>query len=312
MKNIFAVFCFLLVFPLSAFAQTSIKIGTMPAADSILLYAAKEEGIFEKNGLDVEIVPFQSAIELGAAMRSGSVDGYLTCIVNAAIQHTSGTPQTIIATTSYARPTQRHFGLAVSPKKQIVSLEGLKGKTVAVGKDTIVDFLLTQFLESRNINDSSEENAYVKRQDIRSIAMRLQLLMAGQLDTALLPEPLVTVLESRGAYVLMDDTSLRMPLAVISYSSQRLTKDIYERLRKSLDECADRINADPNKYKQCMVKNRLLSADVSEKYTMLTFEKSHTPCYLPTEQELDVYLTWLYDNNLIKVKPDPKDLLPDF
>lgn len=312
MKKIILACCMAFLFPYAAAAQTHIKIGTMPAADSVLLYAAKEDGIFEKNGLDVEIVPFQSAIELGAAMRSGAIDAYFTCIVNAVIQHVSGTPQTIIATTSYARPDQRHFGLVVSPKKQIKSLDELQGKTVAVGKDTIVDFLLTQSLESRNIPDTDSENGFVKRQDIRSVAMRLQLLMAGQLDAALLPEPLVTVMESRGASVLLDDTNLRMPLAVISCSKAKLTEDIYRALRLALDESADKINADPEKYKQIMVKYKLLSPQVREQYVMLTFDKANTPCYLPTEQEIDVYLQWLGARKLIPAKPDAAELLPAF
>ena len=117
MKNIFIFLSFVFLFPFSAFAENTIKIGSMPASDSLLLYVGVEEKIFEKYGLNVEIIPFQSAIELGAAMRSGAIDGYFTCIINAALQHLSGTPQTIIATTSYARPTQRHFALVVSPKK---------------------------------------------------------------------------------------------------------------------------------------------------------------------------------------------------
>lgn len=307
MKKIILLVCLLFFFPCFIFAQTPLKIGTMPAADSILLYVGVEEKLFEKNGLAVEIIPFQSAIELGAAMRSGAIDGYFTCIINATLQHLSGTPQTIIATTSYARPDQRHFGLVVSPQKNIATIEKLQGKTVAVGKDTIVDFLLTQFLASRNLSEN-----YIERKDIRSIAMRLQLLMAGQLDTALLPEPLVSTLETRGAKVLLDDTNLRLPLAVISFAKEKLTSDIYTQFRQALDESADLINQNPNKYKETMLKYKLLSQDGKDAYTVLSFDKKNTPCYLPTEQELDLYFTWLYDRKLINTKPLSKDLLPNF
>lgn len=307
MKNILFVLVLLFVFPCFSHAETSIKIGTMPAADSILLYAAKEEQIFHKYGLDAEIVPFQSAIELGAAMRSGAVDGYFTCLINAAIQHLGGTPQTIVATTSYARPNQRHFGLVISPKKEISSLADLQDKTVAVGKDTIVDFLLTQFLRSRNLDD-----AYIRRQDIRSIGTRLQLLMAGQIDAALLPEPLVSTLEARGAKVLLDDTNLRMPLAVITFSENVLNKDIYEKFRSVLAESADLINADPDKYKKLMVKSRLLSADAANQYSMIGFDRQNTPCYLPSSEELDLYFSWMLERKIISRKPDPNEMLPQF
>ncbi len=307
MKKIFFICCFFILLPCAAAAETLLKIGTMPAADSLLLYVGAEEKIFEKHGLNVEIIPFQSAIELGAAMRSGAIDGYFTCIINAVLQHLSGTPQTIVATTSYARPDQRHFGLVVSPRKNINSIEELQGKTVAVGKDTIVDFLLTQFLTSRNLPDT-----YIERQDIRSIAMRLQLLMAGQLDTALLPEPLVSTLEARGAKVLLDDTNLRMPLAVISFAKQKLTKEMYTQFRQALNDSADLINEYPEKYKETMLKYKLLSVDAKNAYSMLNFDKKNTPCYLPTEQELNLYFTWLYDRKLVSTKPLAKDILPEF
>ncbi len=307
MKKIFISLLMLLGFTSIANANDVIKVGTMPAADSILLYVAQEEKLFQKQGLSVEIVPFQSAIEMGAAMRSGSIDGIFTCVINATLQHVSGNPQTIIATTSYARPNQRHFGLVVSPKKEINNIEDIQGKKVAIGKDTIVDYLLTQFLESRNLSDD-----YVEREDIRSIAMRLQLLMAGQLDMALLPEPLVSTLEARGAKVILDDTNLRMPLAVISFSQKKLTKENYNAIRLALDEASNLVNASPEKYKQMMVEKKLLSSDALSFYKMISFDKENTPLYIPNEEEIKSYFSWLKKRNLIKEEPDYKLIIPQF
>ena len=307
MKKIFISLLMLLGFTSIANANDVLKVGTMPAADSILLYVAQEENLFQKQGLSVEIVPFQSAIEMGAALRSGSIDGIFTCVINATLQHVSGIPQTIIATTSYARPTQRHFGLVVSPKKEINNIEDIQGKKVAIGKDTIVDYLLTQFLESRNLSDD-----YVEREDIRSIAMRLQLLMAGQLDMALLPEPLVSTLEARGAKVILDDTNLRMPLAVISFSQKKLTKENYNAFRLALDEASNLVNASPEKYKQMMVEKKLLSSDALSFYKMISFDKENTPLYIPNEEEIKSYFSWLKKRNLIKEEPDYKLIIPQF
>ena len=50
-----------------------LKLGVLPAADTIVLHVAADEGLFAKQGLEVEIVPFQSALELGAAMRAGAL-----------------------------------------------------------------------------------------------------------------------------------------------------------------------------------------------------------------------------------------------
>ena len=64
-----AVFC-----QKTALADDTLKIGSLPAADSLILHAAKQDGVFAAHGLDVDIGPFQSALELGAAMRAGSLD----------------------------------------------------------------------------------------------------------------------------------------------------------------------------------------------------------------------------------------------
>ena len=41
-----------------------LKLGVLPAADTIVLHVAADEGLFAKQGLEVELVPFQSALEL--------------------------------------------------------------------------------------------------------------------------------------------------------------------------------------------------------------------------------------------------------
>ena len=38
-----------------------LKLGVLPAADTIVLHVAADEGLFAKQGLEVELVPLQSA-----------------------------------------------------------------------------------------------------------------------------------------------------------------------------------------------------------------------------------------------------------
>lgn len=44
--------------------SAQLKLGVLPAADTIVLHVAADEGLFAKQGLEVELVPFQSALEL--------------------------------------------------------------------------------------------------------------------------------------------------------------------------------------------------------------------------------------------------------
>ena len=64
-------------------AQTrgSVRIGVLQIADSFPLYVAVEEGLFQKYGLDVEIIEFQSASDQSVAYEAGELDGMMTDMI---------------------------------------------------------------------------------------------------------------------------------------------------------------------------------------------------------------------------------------
>ena len=86
-----AALCFaagMMVSPFSLAAEEPLlKIGVLPAADSVLLYAAESEGFFESRGLRIQLLPFKSAIEIGAAMRAGELAGHYGDLINVFTQN---------------------------------------------------------------------------------------------------------------------------------------------------------------------------------------------------------------------------------
>lgn len=56
----------------------SIRIGTMPTEDILPMWVAEQEGLFEKAGINAEIVVFDSAQGLSAALTAGEVDIAMT------------------------------------------------------------------------------------------------------------------------------------------------------------------------------------------------------------------------------------------
>lgn len=289
--------CFLFC-PHIAPAADSLKIGSLPAADSLILHAAREDGIFAAHGLDVEIVPFQSALELGAAMRAGSLDGHFGDIINVLMQNENGAPQVIVATTSHSTPHARFFGLAVRPDSPVKNLDDLKGKTCSIGRATIVDFVLDSLLETEGAADSLD------KRDIRQIPVRLQMLLSGRIDSALLPEPLLSLVEGQGARVILDDRKLSLPLAVIALKKPEKNDDSFadriRRFRAALGEEAEKINADPDSYKNMMQRLGLLSDKAAPNYAMLRFEAPLTPLGLPSEEDIRLYADWMQKNRLLK------------
>ena len=170
------------------YAQT-LRIATLPAADSIVLDVAVNEGLFKKEGLDVQTVPFKSALEVGAAMRAGQLAGHFGDLMNVFTQNETGAAQAVVLTTTHTTPAQRAFGMVVSPKyaDKIKSLNDLKATPTAMSASTIIDYLLTRMKETAGVKSDSLKNV-----EVRQIPIRLQMLLSGQIETALLPEPLVT------------------------------------------------------------------------------------------------------------------------
>ena len=72
------------------------------------------------------------------------------------------------------------------------SLSDLKGTATAMSAATIIDYLLDRMKMEEKLPAGA-----VKNVEIRQIPLRLQMLLAGKVETALLPEPLVTVVEKK-------------------------------------------------------------------------------------------------------------------
>ena len=272
-----------------------LKLGVLPAADTIVLHVAADEGLFAKQGLEVELVPFQSALELGAAMRAGALSGHFGDIINVLMQNESGSPQAIVATTSHSSPDNRCFGLVVSPKSKAQTLADLKGKDIAVSSATIIDFLLAQLLQQEGAAPD-----FLNRQDIRQIPVRLQMLLSGQIESALLPEPLVSLVEAKGARTILNDCKLNTPLAVIA-----LKRDVLDAPdgAQTLREAAKRINETPDAYRPIMEAKGLLPKGASANYTMVRFDMTHTPTGLPSEADIKTFADWMKANRILKKDP---------
>ena len=55
---------------------SSIKFGVLPVVDTLPLLVADDEGFFEQENIDIEIIPFNSALERDAALQAGEINGY--------------------------------------------------------------------------------------------------------------------------------------------------------------------------------------------------------------------------------------------
>ena len=145
------------------------------------------------------------------------------------------------------------------------------------------------------------------------------MLLSGRLEAALLPEPLVSLVEAQGARTLWDDRGLNTPLAVIALRRDNADADTVRRFRRALGEAARRIDAEPERYKAIMIDKGLLPKAAADAYRMLRFggqarnEADEYPDALPplpTRADVEDFAVWMRKGGMLKKMPEtPADVV---
>lgn len=125
-------------------------------------YIAKEQGMFKKQGLDVEIVNGADPAALLAQVVSGDVNIAIGSWINVATSVAKGLPVSVIGGNGLVDSKAENSGVVVSKKSGITDLAGLKGKTIGVvGVKTGGDIPVLQALEGAGINVSDVKEVAV-------------------------------------------------------------------------------------------------------------------------------------------------------
>lgn len=283
-------------------AETELKIGTLPIFDTLLLHVAQREGFFAEAGLKVELVAFQGFVEKNAAVQAGELDGHFGEISAVIVQNAAGLPFQVAAVTSHTNPQARMFGLVTSPKFKGEAVGDLKGGALATSKLAIVDFLAEAIFRQEGLADD-----FMSRKNIQKIPVRLQMLTNGQVDAAVLPEPLLSIAEAAGGRVLVDDRSLNMPLAVVALRKDLADARTVAALQAALSRAARAVNAAPETYRPLLLELRLIPPQLAESFVLPPFDLNLIPGRMPSKELYADYIDWLVRN---KALPPDKSQAP--
>jgi NitT/TauT family transport system substrate-binding protein len=276
-----------------AWAQP-LRIGILPVLDTLPLQVGVAEGLFAAEGVQVELVPFASAMERDMAMQAGQLDGYFGDLPITLLLIQAGVDMRI-ATVAYAStPGQRMFALLAGPGR--ASRESM---TVGISKASVIEYLLGRMQEQ-----GSAAGLDLQPVEVRKIPIRMQMLLAGQLDAALLPEPLATLAERRGATVLATDEELNLILTVICLHSTRLRE--LPRFIKAYGTAVERINAAPERYRELMIQACRIPPELSSTFPVYRFPAPG----LPAPQEIERTSGWMVRRGMLSSKPSYELIVP--
>ena len=264
----------------------TLRFGVLPVVDTLPLWVGVAEGYFAKENIDLEMVAFQSALERDAALQAKQLDGYFGDLPNTILLIQSGQKIGIATTAFHTHPEHRMFALVTAPGSEIADLAQLKGHEVAISRATVIEYLLDRFLAAQNLPED-----WVVKQEIKKMPIRVQMLLAGQVPAALLPEPLATLAETKGGKVLMDDRDLGTALTVLALNREKLAArpDLTRRFLSAYAKAVAAINDDPQKYKPVLTAKTRIPKPVENQYQIPRFPDVQ----LPSAEDVAAAQAWL-------------------
>jgi NitT/TauT family transport system substrate-binding protein len=285
----------------------ALKIGTLATEDSLPLWVAEQRGYFATQGLsDVEIVLFQSAQERDTAFASGAIDAFMGDIIAAANLEAGGQPTSIGTIMLGADQSQGRFGVVAAPKSGVKSLTELANIPVGTSSATIQEYVLDGLMSEAGVPTSS-----VKVEEVKKVPVRFELLMAGKLKAAALPEPFLTLAEQGGAPLVASDTSATANLSqtVLVFSDKYLGKpggaEAEVAALKAWDIAVNDINKAPESVLALLVEKSRLPESLKGAYKVNTYPKAQ----LPTQAQVEAVLTWMKDKGYLKGDVTYQDLV---
>ena len=277
--------------------NTQLNIGVMSSMDYFPIAVAKEKGFFEQEGVSVTINKFYSANERDAAFQSRYLDGTILDYTGAAIQRAGGID---LKLTSQCNGS---FVLVAAKESEINSVYDLKGKRLAVSRNTVIDFCTDWVLQEANIALSD-----VNKVEINKIPLRLEMLRNGRIDATMLPDPFVTIALEGGNRKVIDikDMDLRVTGIVfhddVIAEKEAAIKSFY----RAYNLAIELINTQPSSsFEDLLIAEIGVPAELVSKIELPTFTKAQ----LPQEKDLQKVEQWLKEKELVTADFDISTLI---
>ncbi|MBO8128882.1 MAG: ABC transporter substrate-binding protein [Peptococcaceae bacterium] len=286
-------------------AAQPIKLGLLPITDNLPFWVAEQKGYFTEEGVEVELVNFKSAVNRDSALTADQVDGVLGDIISVAQLNDAGTPVKIVSIGQGVTAKEGRFAILSSPQSNITDVEQLKGVGIGCSLKTIMEYIIDQTLTAKGF---SEED--IKKVQIPQIPLRLEALLNGSLEAAILPDPLAALAEIKGAHVVLEDTDQNISQTVIYFREETLNENLagVRAVMRAYARAVQDIQANPDAFTDLLIEKARMPEIVaqSDKHGM---EIIFSAPELPTEEQVNRVLNWMKAKNLLKKDLACEDLI---
>ncbi|MCR5821017.1 MAG: ABC transporter substrate-binding protein [Bacteroidaceae bacterium] len=212
----------------------TLRVAVMPTLGCLPLYIAEKEHIFDSLGIDVKLTTYQAQMDIDTAITRGHTDVAYSDMIRAMLLQQAGT-QVFVASEAEAGLT-----LITARRGRVRNLHQLKERMVAMARHSITDYWCDRMADTAGLGRSE-----FFRPQINSLKIRRDMLLAGTMDAAFLPEPQATMaslLRHRRNF----STSKLTPRLGVWVTTDSTKSDLISRLWKAYNIAAERITANNN------------------------------------------------------------------
>jgi NitT/TauT family transport system substrate-binding protein len=247
------------------------------SGDQLPGWVAKEAGIFQKNGLDVQLIYFTGGTT--AVMALVSADTPVSQVAGAAVVNSvlAGSDAAVVA----GGVTSLNYYLMA--RSEIKTPEQLKGRTVAISRfGSSSDFIARYALSKIGLNPGKD----VTIVQIGSTPDRVSAVLTGRVQATVINPPASIIAEKKGMTVLADLPKLGLVYQHTSASTTRkfirANPDTIRRYVKSQVEAVHRIYTD--KETSIKVLAKYFGGNVERDVLEKTWENLLNESVLPKKQ----------------------------
>lgn len=296
MNRKFFALCACLV--LMAAARTygePLRLGILPDADSLPFMVARDEGFFKAEGIDVELIIFYNPQERDAAIQAGKVDGAISDLLAAAFFAAGGFDMKVTSL------TDGRYGIVGSPSMKGKTLAALRGKKIGLSTNTIIQYAVDALLGNAGLSPEQYEVVSVPRMPVR-----MEMVLAGQIDAAGLPEPLLTAAVQKGGVLLAVSDRAGIDAGVLLFSKKILDTRLEDvrKFYRAYNKAAQKINSNPDMYRQYLVDKAAFPPEVKDAYVFIKYRKPS----MPSSGQINNVLAWLGSKKLLSKPLRAEDL----
>jgi len=189
-----------------------------------------------------------------------------------------------------------------APGSGINSVKDLKGKSVGIAFNSIIEYITDGLLEDGGVDPSE-----VKKTSIPKIPVRMEMMFNKQVDAIVVPDPLITFAEFRGAKVVAQDTERNLSQAVVLFNRITLDqkKSALEAFYRAYAKGVDDLNNHPGDYKQLMIDNINIPEPIAQDYLIQHYPQPA----VPAEEDVNNILQWMETKSLLKNNLTYSDLV---